>query len=225
VGGKVTLIRVILEALNYIIRNIESFSIIAASIAAIWGVNSWRREAKWKRKYELGEEVLSLFYEVRDKIRFIRNPFSSPDEGKSRKPSENETPQEKEALDRAFITIERYHKCSEIFNKLNSLQYRFMAIFGKNAITPFKELNKLLKNIIITSEALGFSWSKLSISDKTIRDNLIKKIQDYEKIIWAGYEDDPIESKVNEIIKEIENICGPILKEKKRNFFTLNILV
>lgn len=40
---------------------IKSLSIIIASIVAIYGINSWRREAKWKRKYELAEEVLSLF--------------------------------------------------------------------------------------------------------------------------------------------------------------------
>lgn len=60
---------------SYVLKNLDSISVMIASWAAIWGINSWRREAQWKRKYDLAEEVLSLFYESRDKIRFIRSPI------------------------------------------------------------------------------------------------------------------------------------------------------
>ena len=54
---------------------LESISLIIAAWAVIIGVNAWRREYIGKRRLELAEEVLSLFYEARDIIRYIRNPF------------------------------------------------------------------------------------------------------------------------------------------------------
>ena len=53
---------------------VESIAVILASLFAIHGINSWRREMKEKRKYEVAEEVLALFYEARDKISLIRMP-------------------------------------------------------------------------------------------------------------------------------------------------------
>jgi len=90
-----------------------------------------------------------------------------------------------------------------------------MAIFGKNTARPFKDLTNVIKKIYITAETLGSYWSKLyTTSNKTIQNNLMEKIHDYGKIIWAGYEDDPTEKELEEIIENIENICKPILQGK-----------
>jgi hypothetical protein len=64
---------------------LESVSIIIAAIVAIKGIDSWRRELRGSKEVELSEQVLALFYECRDNIRFIRNPFSHSDEGSTRK--------------------------------------------------------------------------------------------------------------------------------------------
>jgi len=84
---------------------IQNISIIVASAVAVWGINSWRREAKWKRKYEVAEEVLSLFYECREKFQVIRSPFGYEGEGKTRKRSEQATPEETARLDSAYVFL------------------------------------------------------------------------------------------------------------------------
>jgi len=213
-GDKAMVLNVLLKILSELLKNLDKISIIIASLAAIWGISSWRREMKEKRRYELAEEVLSLFYEARDKIRFIRSPLSFSDEGKSRKAAKDETPEEKKTFDQAFITIERYNKNLETFNKLNSLQYRFMAVFGRNKIEPFQQLNDVISDIHIAAKMLGLYWWKLN-NRRINEDKLMEKIDEYEKIIWSDLPNDPIEPKVNEIIKNIENICCPILIEKK----------
>ena len=70
---------------------IQVLSVTIASMTAVYGISSWRRETKWKRKYELAEEVLSCFYEVSDSFDAIRNPAGYIGEGKTRKRNENET--------------------------------------------------------------------------------------------------------------------------------------
>ncbi len=96
--------------LNLVFEIIKVVAVVIASFVAIFGITSWRREAKWKRKYELAEEVLSLFYEVRERIESIRSPFSNTQEGKTRKRGENENGEVAEILDNAYVVFERYEK-------------------------------------------------------------------------------------------------------------------
>jgi hypothetical protein len=85
---------------------LKDLSIIVASCTAIYGIGSWRREYVGKKRAELAEEALCHFYEARDAIQHIRNPFSRGGEGSTRKADENETPEQKEAFDRAYVLPE-----------------------------------------------------------------------------------------------------------------------
>jgi len=110
---------------------LQSVSVIFACLSIVLGVDAWRREYVGKRKIDLAEDVLTLFYQARDAVGRIRTPWHQNEEGKTRKPGEYETPEQKELLDRAYVIFERYEKEQEIFNKLVVIRYRFMARFGK----------------------------------------------------------------------------------------------
>lgn len=203
--------------LNLIFNIIQNLSILIASITAIYGITSWRKEAKWKRKYELAEEVLSLFYETKEKISIIRFPISYVGEGKTRKKSENEKPEETKILDNAYIFIERFEREKEPFLKLLTLKFRFISVFGKNSSEPFDELNKIINEIIFSARRLGslilrdlnqrnFSESQLS--------NHYEKIEKYENILYSSSdEDDEIEKKVNSCKLKIESYCLKIMNK------------
>jgi hypothetical protein len=148
---------------------IQNLSVIIASIVAIYGITSWRREATWKRKYELAEEVLSLFYECKEKFQIIRSPYGHLLEGKTRKRRDNETPDEIERLDNAYVFIERYEKEKEPFMKLWSLKFRFMTIFGKEAGQPFDETRRILNTIFLAANKLGQRYWKDQGSKKCKR--------------------------------------------------------
>lgn len=122
------------------IKLIECISIIIASFTAIYGIGAWRREMRGRNEYDLVEEVLVLFYEARDRIRAIRAPFVPVFEEIKRETDTRETKEKKFALDRAYIVMERYQKYQEVFNKLHTLRYRFMALFGEDKVKPFDDL-------------------------------------------------------------------------------------
>ncbi len=194
---------------------IQSISIIIASFVAIVGINSWRKEAKWKRKFELAEEVLSSFYDVKEKIVSIRSPFSGNLEGSSRKQKENETKEEKENFDRAYIPFERYNKENEAFIRLYTLKFRFMAVFGKEHSKPFDEIKKIINDILFAAHYLGTHYwqqqgKKFSTEDAF--EKHLSKMHEYESVIWAGFLDkeDIIDKRVNEAINEIEIVCSNI---------------
>jgi hypothetical protein len=196
---------------------IQNFSIIIASGVAIWGINSWRREAKWKRRYEVAEEVLALFYECKDKFEIIRSPFGHANEGKTIKINDNETSDESERLDNAYVFIERYEIEKEPFTKLSSLKFRFMTLFGKEAGEPFDEVRKILNTIFFAASRLGQQyWKKQGTrfpSDEEFQRHL-KEMHKNEAIIWGHYDtDDEIANRINACILKIEIYCSKIMEK------------
>ena len=105
----------------------QTIGIISACWAIVAGIDAWKREFIGKRRIELAEEVLAAFFEVKDAMAMIRNPFSRGDEGGSRKKGEHETETETELLNRGFIVFERYETKKEVFQRFATLKYRFMA--------------------------------------------------------------------------------------------------
>lgn len=203
---------------NIVFGAIQSIAIIVASLVAIRGINSWREETKWKGKYEMAFEVLSLFYEAQENIRIIRNPASSGTEGKTRKRRENETNEESERLDMAFVARERFEEHQEPFIKLKSFKPRFRALFGNGSEKPFDEIVKLMNHIFLASNFLGTRYWKeqhhrIKPPEEFIK--FSKKQEEYEAVIWRNLkEPDDIEVQVDAIIAKIESYCIPILSKK-----------
>jgi hypothetical protein len=113
-----------------------------------------------RKEYDLAEAVLASFYEARDRIRAIRSPFGSQGEGSSRKASPDETATEKRINEQAYVVMERYQKYQDVFNRLHSQRYRFMALFGIEKTKPFDELQSVLNDIFIAANMLSFYWKR-----------------------------------------------------------------
>lgn len=193
------------------LENISDIAVIIASIAATYGILSWRKERDeftGKRNIELAEEVLTLFYEAADVISSIRSPFGFGGEGSTRKASENETAEEKEIYDRAYVVIERFERHQDVFNKIRAMRYRFKARFGDEAIKPFDELHAVVNEVLFSSRKLRRHW--LQQGKPMNEDRFQKHLEDMEKaeaIFWEGMEDDPIKPRVTKLVETIEGIC------------------
>jgi len=191
-----------------IIEIINTLAIVIASIVAICGISAWRREFQGKRKIELAEDVLSLFYEAKDAIRAIRNPLGFQGEGTTRKPEENETPMQKEARDRVYFIYERFEKRQEIFNKLHSKRYQFKARFGPEKDKPFEDLKDIIIEIRVAAGSLARIWSQpYKNEDPAIKN----KIRENQLVIQRIGEEDPITKRIEKIISDIDAICRPII--------------
>lgn len=209
------------------INIIESISIIIAALTLIIGVSAWRREYIGKRNFEIAEEVLSLFYEARDAIGDIRSPFAFGAEGSTRKTIPDETKEEKEIRDRAFVTVERYNRYRELFIKLYSMRYRYMARFGKDSIKPFVELQAIVNEIITSaslySEAMIEQHKRIHIVNDQSDQSIENEMKEYREIIWSRGKKDKIDPKVEKIISEIEEqtqrILAPDFKNKVKQWF------
>ena len=187
---------------------VESISVITAAWAVFYGVNVWRREYIGKRKIELAEEVLALFYEARDAISYIRNPFSYIGEGNTREAAPNESQEEKKINDNAYVVFERYNKRQELFNRIYSIRYRYMARFGKESAKPFNELNRIVNDIFISAKMLSHYWLQQGRRDWKNESEFKKHLDEmhkHESVFWEKSSDnDPIIPRIDKVISDIE---------------------
>ena len=193
---------------------IQSISIIIAAWAIIIGVTAWRREYVGKRNLELAEEVLSLFYEAKDVLKSIRSPFGFSGEGSTRKAAPNESPEEKEVYDRAFVTFERYNRHSDLFSKLYSMRYRYMARFGRDSIKPFDDLKDIVNEILSAADMLSYYWTERASRNTVDNKKQLDEIREYESIIWWKGSKDTMEPKIEKIISDIEMQSRKILEPR-----------
>lgn len=97
------------------------------------------------------------------------------------------------------------------------MKYRFITVFGKESENPFNDIVKLTNKIINASNFLGRRYWKdegrRKFTDEQFQKHL-EKMEEYEVIIWEGYEEDEIKTQLDDIIMEIEKICNAVLKKK-----------
>lgn len=188
---------------------IKSVGVIIASGVAIWGINSWRREAKWKRKYELAEEVLANFYEAHQAIQFIRSPFGFGHEGSSRPKQDNETKEESQIYDQAYVTRERFERNKKSLEKLQALKFRFITLYGKEYEKHFDKFNQIVSKIFFASDQVAMVKLGHYGDDKELIKNTMK--ESYEILYSSTNKDDKIELELEEAIKAIETKCKEII--------------
>jgi hypothetical protein len=188
---------------------ISSIAITVASLVAIWGINAWKREFRGKRDMELAEDVLCLFYRAERAIEAIRYPIYDLAQGQSREPEKNETPEQKQARDRAYVVFKKIMEHGDIFDELHKFRFRFMARFGKDKAKQFDDLKRIVDEIWVSAKELARLWERQSPSDEKQR-----RIKELEGVIWQGWGTDPIKPRVDQIISDIEKVCRPIIEGK-----------
>ena len=195
--------------MNEILELIKSIGVIIASGVAIWGINSWRRETKWKRQYELAEEVLASLYESHHAIKVIRSPIGFGNEGSSRPKNENETPQETEIYNQAYVARERFERNRKPLEKLHTLKYRFIALHGKEFEEHFDKFSQTMNKIFFASDQIAMVKLGQYGDDKIlIRDILKESRADLYARIQG---DDKIENELQKAMEIIEAKCRSII--------------
>lgn len=195
-----------------IIDLISSVSVVTASILGIWGVNAWRKETRFKRKYELAEKVLANAYEAVEVIEFIRFPASTDDEGQSRTPNENETPEQIKVLNNLFVIKERFIKRNESFKRLFSIRFQLKAVFGQKLEDPFNKILGMPNKIFLAVDQYADTVKNPS---RYTDEEKSKLYQEYRKSVFGNLtkkEEDPIYKEMKEALKDLEKECRKYLK-------------
>ncbi len=178
-----------------------------------------------KRRIELAEEALGAFFAVRDAIAFIRNPWSSGNEGNSREKRDSETSEETKLLNRAYIVYERYQAKQETFARFDTIKYRFMAAFGKDTEAIFEKTGRTLHKIFVAAHMLGtYYWprqGRVPMEEAEFKKHL-DEMHKNEGIFWGRLsKDDIIQKDLDEILTLLESVAKPCFEGESTLYRTL----
>ncbi len=200
----------------------QAIAVVSACWAIISGVGAWKREFIGKRKIELAEEALAAFFEIKDAIAFIRNPWSSGNEGSTRNRVAHETEAESQLLDRGHIVFERYESKKDIFVRFDTLKYKFMAVFGTEAESIFKDTNQTLNSIFASANMLATHYWQRQGRVQMEADEFQKHLDEmhrHEGIFWDRYnENDEIRNQLAATQQELERVTKPCFEEPMKTY-------
>jgi hypothetical protein len=200
----------------------QAVAVFSACWAVISGIGAWKREFLGKRQIELAESVLAKFFEIKDAVVFMRNPFSHTGEGSTRQRGEHEGPEQAALLDRGYIVVERYSKKEAVFQEFATMKYRFMASFGKEHEAIFTDTYKLVNSIFVSARMLAHHhWQRqgrVEMEPEEFKKHLAE-MHRHEGIFWdIGSEDDEVRGQLAAIQSRLEAAVAPCFQDPARTF-------
>jgi hypothetical protein len=171
---------------------VEAGAVVVAAFAAWRGFGAWRYELVGKKRYELAEETLALFYEAQEVIREMR--VGIVDSGEV----SNDDPENPAVA--WFNAIEAERRA--LFARLAALKFRFMATFGSEygkAFQTFARVNGKVRHVARRLPELDPSG---------------KAYQQFDSIRYHQGKDDEIEKELATALAPIEDLCRNIVTVK-----------
>ncbi len=201
-----------------ILDTIQLLFVALTSVVAMYGIDTWRREFKWKKKYELAEELLLCVYEVRECFTVIRNPFISAKELTPNQTNESTPSDILKRSNQASAIFDRIERSNDFFMKLNVLEHRFVLLFGKEVGKYIENLFYSRMKLIQALRLLENKYWKDQGTNKFTEQEFqthLREMERLEAIIWAGFhENDEFMNLIEQDIREIENICAAFIRNR-----------
>jgi hypothetical protein len=196
---------------------LDSLAVILASGVAIRGINAWRREHVGKRRIDLAEETLTLFYEVRDVINGARSGDAPLHHYQKAADLEREgTGREPTSQDALVVTYRLYTR-NELFAKIHTLRYRFAAVFGPGTEKPFYDLVTLQAEVKIAEDQLRTLRRNLQGRGPGAADSFQNDLVRLTRLVYGGGgANDPTTQKLGKIVERIEQVCRPVIENYGR---------
>ena len=193
---------------------VSAFANVGTALAALgaagiaWGsLSTWKSEMVGRRRLEIAEDTLALFYEAKEILLWVRVPASYDGEGASRPRGENETENVRSLLDAYYAPIARISRRSEFFASLDAKRYRAKALFGDKAEHVFQEMKASVSNIQGAALLLIHSFREGTPQQTQEEFERHKRWRD---TIWGG-DDDEWGQRINNAIKTAEDLFRPII--------------
>ncbi|WP_426269261.1 hypothetical protein ACN9MB_13610 [Dyella kyungheensis] len=198
------------------------FATLITICVAVYGLDSWRREHSGRRQIELAEDTLALFYEAADALRHIRHPASFGYETKDITRHDGERDAEFSARKNASIVFVRTAQYSELFNKLHSMRYRFMAQIGKDQAKPFEDIRRIVLDVENAASSLARLWPREDFRTEGNFASHCESVEQLENIFGWGPKD-PITPRVEKVIEAIEVTCRAVIAGSGTLYGALNM--
>jgi hypothetical protein len=187
---------------------VNSLSVTIAAGVAIYGIHSWRREQVGKRRIEIAEETLALFYEARDVINGARTSISSEGEWLAAQRTLSDATVKNSEPTEVTIVAYRLYCRNELFARIRALRYRFSAIFGIGTDQPFREMVRIRDSVISAERRLQRIERTESSNTNERNANCESEIEKLLAVVeGSGENSDLIAQQLDQVVDSIECTC------------------
>ena len=186
---------------------IQGVSLIAASILAIRGINAWSREHAGKRRIDVAEEMLNLFFQARDAISYIRSPDGFYDDGYPLQDSPNTL------VNTTKVPIRRMNEKAELFAQIRAMRTKAMVLFGEAAAEPFIALDDILESIEVYAIALAANYRYVAEhADVQTPKDAAQNMEELKNKLFRLGSVDPLKPAIDRMIAQVIAICPPAIR-------------
>lgn len=197
-----------METLSTIGGMLGSVAVIIAAVVATFQINAWRREHVGKKRAELAEETLALFYEAQDAINAARSILGFPQDSDDAAKMTGDTNRGRSESQDVLLVTGRLHQRQDLFSRIRALRFRFAAVFGKTQAKPFYDLVNLC--IAVTSAEKSLVRLQRALERPNAPARFSQKLEEADACVYGGdVESDPTTLALAEIVEQVESICQP----------------
>jgi hypothetical protein len=188
---------------------------LSAGVVAVLGLRAWKKQLKGKTEYELARRFLRAAFNVRDAIKFVRNPFQTSGEivhslkesGLDIDPNSSEFRAKSE---KAIYGL-RWKKLSEAMSGLEIELLEAEVSWGSEIINRVKPLRECIGKL---GAKLWLHTYELEHPSRSETEARSKEREEVVSVIYWMSEDpkkDPFAVEVNAAIDEIADFLRPHL--------------
>lgn len=184
----------ILRFLSTYSSGITALSALLAVIFGVFGLDAWKKKLKGKTDYDIARQYLKSILQLRDALKFVRNPFISASEIQTALKENGFNPGEydnSEKVNKSVYSL-RWNKVQDLWTILEAILLEAEISWGAEAINIQKGLESSVKKL------RGAIWLFINASKE------VKTGDETYKLIYNAY--DVTDDFSIEVDKEIEKI-------------------
>ena len=182
---------------------------VSGMYVALNGLRAWKRELTGKRDIELCQTVIESFYEAEARIAEMRSPFSYPEvESAERPKAAAESDAEKRLRDTTWVPMARFLNSREFWKEFFARKFRMRALFGEKAAKAYDRVDEILRKFRAAAQTRYHSVQ----GDQLVLEHGLNA--QLERVIWAVTPDDALATEMKQAIRQMEDICVPIVRAK-----------
>lgn len=176
-----------------------------ASIVAIWGLTTWKRQLKGTANYEVAKRLLMATYKLRNSLRAVRNPLilASEKNHALREINSDVKPTEENfnfECTRAVYQI-RWKPVIDAIDNLEISSLEAEAIWGPSIINEIVEIKKKPQELFV---ALYMYLQDLDPRSLPLFDN-VSRIK-FEQILYESYDPKNMDTYSKELNNAVTNL-------------------
>jgi hypothetical protein len=199
---------------NTISNIIVAASAIVVAVAAIVGINTWRKELAGKAIFEAAKKLMESAYKVVDSYQWTAGLMTSSGESIDRARQSNESDAMKQVLDEWYAKSKRFELLLKNYNNLSEANWEVRTIIGSEAVKGIEEKLISIKSEIVNLSSAIFSYFDIRKREADYlgtRQIDLEFVSKMHKIIYQAPDSDEIK-KLNSLVIDLEKEFAPYLR-------------